>query len=199
MSYFELSENPEFNSQMRKLEKTDPAAADLFNTLFKQLLENEVSIVNGTVIVGNADKLDGNDSTVFALKTDLTPLAKTSDLADYAKVASLSVYAKVSDLSVYAKTADLSAYAKTSDLSVYATTAALSSYAKTSDLTVYAKTSELSAYAKANSLASYLLLSGGNITGNLTIGSKQVFHAGNSRPIVVGSTAPTDTTAIWIQ
>ena len=217
MSYFELSESPEFNSQMRKLETTDPAAAELFNALFKQLLENEVSIVNGTVMVGNADKLDGKDSTEFALVTDLTPLAKTSDLEDYAKVASLSVYAKVSDLSVYAKTSDLSIYAKTNDLSAYAktadlsvyaktsalsayaTTAALASYAKTSDLTVYAKTSDLSTYAKANSLASYLLLSGGNITGNLTIGSKQVFHAGNSRPVVVSSTAPTDTTAIWIQ
>lgn len=71
MSYIELPENPEFNSQMRKLETTDPAAADLFNSLFKQLLENEVSIVNGTVNVGNADKLDGKDSTEFALKTEL--------------------------------------------------------------------------------------------------------------------------------
>lgn len=163
MSYFELSENPIFNSQMRKLEKTDPASADLFNLLFKQLLENEVSIVNGTVIVGNADKLDGNDSTVFALKTDLTPLAKTSDLAEYAKVTSLSVYAKVSDLSVFAKTSDLSSY------------------------------------AKAISLNNYLPLSGGNITGSLTIGSNQVLHTGNCRPVIISSTAPTDTTAIWIQ
>lgn len=208
MPNIEIPDNPEFNIQMRKLEETDPAAAELFNVMFEQLLENFASIINGTVKVGNSDKLDGNDSTLFALKTDLTPLAKTSDLEEYAKVASLTVYAKVSDLSVYAKTADLSAYAltstlssyaKSSDLSAYAKTSALSVYAKTSDLSAYAKTSDLSSYAKTTDLAKYLPLTGGNVTGNLTVGSKQVFHAGNSRPIVVSSTAPSDTTALWIQ
>lgn len=217
MPNIEIPDNPEFNIQMRKLEETDPAAAELFNAMFLQLLENFASIINGTVKVGNADKLDGNDSTLFALKTDLTPLAKTSDLEAYAKVASLSVYAKVADLSIYAKSADLSSYATKNDLGVYAKTSDLSSYAKTSDLSSYAtkselssyattaalssyaKTADLSVYAKTSALGSYLPLSGGNITGNLTIGSQQVLHKGNSRPVVISATAPSDTSALWIQ
>lgn len=32
-----------------------------------------------------------------------------------------------------------------------------------------------------------------------TMNGNKVFHAGNSRPVVISSTAPTDTTALWVQ
>lgn len=41
---FTIPDNPEFNLNMRQLERTDPAAAELFNTLFLQLLQNDAAI-----------------------------------------------------------------------------------------------------------------------------------------------------------
>lgn len=41
MSDFLIPDNPEYSVEMRKLEVTDPAHADLFNAMFAQLLEND--------------------------------------------------------------------------------------------------------------------------------------------------------------
>lgn len=41
---FTIPDNPEFNLNMRQLERTDPAAAELFNALFLQLLKNDAAI-----------------------------------------------------------------------------------------------------------------------------------------------------------
>lgn len=41
---FIIPDNPEFNLNMRQLERTDPAAAELFNMLFLQLLQNDAAI-----------------------------------------------------------------------------------------------------------------------------------------------------------
>lgn len=41
MAKFQIPEEPSFSTLMRKLETTDPAHADLFNTMFQQLLEND--------------------------------------------------------------------------------------------------------------------------------------------------------------
>lgn len=65
MANFEIPENPEFSTVMRRLETTDPAAADLFNTMFAQLLENDVAIVGGTTKVGNTQKLNGLTAEEF--------------------------------------------------------------------------------------------------------------------------------------
>lgn len=40
MAIYDVS-NPTYNNKMRKLEKSDPAHANLFNPLFQQLLEND--------------------------------------------------------------------------------------------------------------------------------------------------------------
>lgn len=178
MSYFEIPENPEFNSQMKKLESTDPAHAELFNSMFEQLLINVVAIVLGTIQTGNAKLLDGNDSSFFAKTTDITAIVNGTTKAGNADKLD-------GNDSIY--------FAKASDI-----TAITSGTMKVGNATLLDGNAS-SYYAKATALASYLPLTGGNITGNLTIGSKQVFHAGNSKPIVVSSTAPTDTTSIWIQ
>ena len=41
MANFDIPEKPVFNTEMRRLEPTDPAAAELFNGMFEQLLEND--------------------------------------------------------------------------------------------------------------------------------------------------------------
>lgn len=41
MSSFLIPDDPEYSVEMRKLEVTDPAHADLFNAMFQQLLEND--------------------------------------------------------------------------------------------------------------------------------------------------------------
>ena len=42
MGNFNISENPEFSEELRKLETSDRAHADVFNELFEKLLNNEV-------------------------------------------------------------------------------------------------------------------------------------------------------------
>ena len=42
MANFEIPEEVEFNSELRMIETTDRAHADLFNGMFGQLLSNEV-------------------------------------------------------------------------------------------------------------------------------------------------------------
>ena len=42
MANFEIPDTPEFNSEMRQLEETDPAYAPTFNALFSQLLVNDI-------------------------------------------------------------------------------------------------------------------------------------------------------------
>ncbi len=41
MSDFLIPDNPEYSVEMRKLEVTDPAHANLFNAMFAKLLEND--------------------------------------------------------------------------------------------------------------------------------------------------------------
>lgn len=41
---FTIPDNPEFSLQLRQLERTDPAAAELFNMLFLQLLQNDAAL-----------------------------------------------------------------------------------------------------------------------------------------------------------
>lgn len=43
MANFDVS-NPKYSKEMRMLEKSDPAHANTFNPLFKQLLENDESL-----------------------------------------------------------------------------------------------------------------------------------------------------------
>ena len=42
MANFNIPENTEFTDQVRKFETTDPAHADLFNTVTEALLHNDV-------------------------------------------------------------------------------------------------------------------------------------------------------------
>lgn len=41
MADFEIPEKPEFSLQIRKFETADPAHADLFNAVIRQMLGNE--------------------------------------------------------------------------------------------------------------------------------------------------------------
>lgn len=43
MANFDVS-NPVYSNELRMLEKSDPAHANMFNPLFQQLLENDESI-----------------------------------------------------------------------------------------------------------------------------------------------------------
>ena len=56
MANFEIPDNPEFSTVMRRLETTDPAAAELFNAMFERLLNNDAAIIAGTIPVGDAEK-----------------------------------------------------------------------------------------------------------------------------------------------
>ena len=42
MENFNIQENPELTEELRKLKTTDPAHADVFNTLFEKLLNNDI-------------------------------------------------------------------------------------------------------------------------------------------------------------
>lgn len=52
-------------------------------------------------------------------------------------------------------------------------------------------------YAKSADLANYLPLTGGNVE-SLTVGGQAVLHRGDSAPVVVQSSAPSDTSAVWV-
>ena len=70
MANFEIPENPEFSTVMRRLETTDPAAAELFNAMFERLLNNDVAIIAGTIPVGDAEKLGSKTSEEWQTKLD---------------------------------------------------------------------------------------------------------------------------------
>ena len=55
MANFSIPENPELNTEMRKLEETDPVHCDLFNGMFAQLLENDAAIGKGSIYVTSED------------------------------------------------------------------------------------------------------------------------------------------------
>ncbi len=62
MSYFDVS-NATFNEQLRMLETTDPAHADVFNLILGQLIENDVSLKEAvTSFVGTK-----NEQALFLL------------------------------------------------------------------------------------------------------------------------------------
>lgn len=71
MANFEIPESPEFSTTLRRLEKSDPGDAELFNGMYARLLENEVSLKNEQkkCIPKTGGKLTG---TVTATATDLT-------------------------------------------------------------------------------------------------------------------------------
>ena len=66
MANFEIPESPEFSATLRRLEKTDPAAAELFNNMFARLLENEAALLGNKTPIVNAHTLDGHESGDFA-------------------------------------------------------------------------------------------------------------------------------------
>lgn len=52
-------------------------------------------------------------------------------------------------------------------------------------------------YAKSADLANFLPISGGNVA-SLTVGGQAVLHKGNSAPVAVQASAPSDTSALWV-
>lgn len=52
-------------------------------------------------------------------------------------------------------------------------------------------------YAKSADLAEYLPIAGGNVA-SLTVGGQAALHKGNSAPVAVQSSAPSDTSALWV-
>lgn len=76
MANFKIAESPEFSLEMRKLETTDPAHADLFNGMFQILLDDlEYLKRGGRVKIGASDtELDCGD-TLFVTEDDSEFLA----------------------------------------------------------------------------------------------------------------------------
>ena len=91
MSYFDVS-NATFNEQLRMLETTDPAHADVFNSIFGQLIENDVSLKEAvTSFVGTKNEQalfllnlhkDGKRYGVHFDNYDVTPAVTGTRLYD---------------------------------------------------------------------------------------------------------------------
>lgn len=56
MANFEIPENPEFKEELRMLESTDPAASELFNTMFLQILLNTVYLKNRNIVESDKER-----------------------------------------------------------------------------------------------------------------------------------------------
>ena len=69
MANFEIPDNPEFNEALRKLEASDPATADLFNSMFARLMENEAALRGNKTPIVNAKTLDGHGAVYFSKAT----------------------------------------------------------------------------------------------------------------------------------
>ena len=63
MANFNIPENPEFNVGLRQLESSDPGHADLFNTIFARLLENEAALFGESNPIVNAKTVEGKSAT----------------------------------------------------------------------------------------------------------------------------------------
>lgn len=91
MSYFDVS-NATFNEQLRMLETTDPAHADVFNLILGQLIENDVSLKEAvTSFVGTKNEQalfllnlhkDGKRYGVHFDNYDVTPAVTGTRLYD---------------------------------------------------------------------------------------------------------------------
>lgn len=90
MANFEIKEDPQFSSTMRKHETTDKAHADLFNTAYETLLDNdnylkkqaekqweEADEKYGRIVFGPEEtEISGND-VLFILDDDGTRIKQT--------------------------------------------------------------------------------------------------------------------------
>ena len=73
MANYEIPTNPTYSEVMRKLETNDPATAELFNSMFQQMLNNFAAISKGKVAVGKAvaaEQLGGETATQWQTKID---------------------------------------------------------------------------------------------------------------------------------
>lgn len=103
-----------------------------------------------------ADPVDKDLLSAYAMKTELLDYATKASLADYAKSEDLDDYAKTADLDDYAKSADLDNYVQATTLANYATVSSLDAYAKAEDLDDYVKSETLDNYVQTSVLDGYV-------------------------------------------
>lgn len=87
MANFDTS--PEFTKEIRKLEVTDRAHADVFNTLLQFLVKNEMYLkqrCDNTVLIGTATTDIPIGSTLFVTDVE-NPPASNFDAAVYSNIA----------------------------------------------------------------------------------------------------------------
>ena len=79
MANFDIPDNPEFSNEIRKFETTDPAHADLLNTVNKQLFENtlvlkkQVDNIQENYVKGAGIELSMIDGILTVTYDDGTP------------------------------------------------------------------------------------------------------------------------------
>lgn len=68
MSYFDIS-GAVFNNQLRELETSDPAHADVFNAVFRQLINNDVALMEARQYVCGRKKTNRLNSFLISRET----------------------------------------------------------------------------------------------------------------------------------
>ena len=112
MANYEIPTNPTYSEAMRKLESTDPASAELFNTMFQQMLNNFAAISKGTTPVGNADKLDGAHLSDIQGWTDANYLSKNGTATNATQLGGKSASEYVDKFAIGAVRAEYRIFAR---------------------------------------------------------------------------------------
>lgn len=92
MANHNIKDPPEFNPDLRMLETTDPAHADMFNALFDILINNDIYLLNRSaarilrmdiVIPANGWDADTDTNGAYALRFDVSGDGITEDMIPF--------------------------------------------------------------------------------------------------------------------
>ena len=153
--------------------------------------ESVANIVSGATKVGNADKLDGNDSSYFATASSVTNITNGT-----------TIVPKADTLDGYHASSFLQNINEKTSTALYFTKAATNGKSS-----IYKNNNAINDYGLVlkdeNAIGESVKINIRNDLDMITFTNKAnaekiILHTGNSVPVIVSATAPSDTTAVWI-
>ena len=151
-------------------------------TRFKNITSSITSITNGTTKVGNADKLDGNDSSYFATATDMeTAISKCVQSGGDSLLNSISINKLVAIAQTDTEGGEITLEKPpTSDLSA--------------NVLVDINTNLLRFFEGGGSARGAVI----DLTACEAGAGTRILHTGISYGVVLSTTAPNDIKALWV-
>ena len=174
----------QFDGALGNASQLDGHSADYFATA--QSVKN---LTNGTTPAGDSEKLGGLDPDAYAKSDHKHEVADIEDFPDSMPASDVKSWAKAETKPEYS-------YSEIKNLPTIPVAVAVKGNAESSYRTgnVNLTPANIGALSTAGGTVSGNL----NVTGSLTNGGNTVLHKGISARVIIGTTAPTDTSSFWV-